>query len=159
MLTAADYRPPHWLRSPHVQSVLGSSPLRRRRGAQAIQGSGAISVEQLVDGGDGVRLHGLYSHVPGVEPRGLALLLHGWEGRSESSYMCRTVARLLAKGFATLRVNFHYKGNSHHLNEALFHSYRIVEVVHAAVDIARRLRAPSRPMVGEGYSLVGNFIL
>jgi hypothetical protein len=159
MLTAADYRPPHWLRSPHVQSVLGSSPLRRRRGAKAIQGSGAISVEHLVDGGDGVRLHGLYSHVPGVEPRGLALLLHGWEGSAESSYMRLTAARLLAKGFATFRLNFRDHGDSHHLNEALFHSNRIDEVVHAAADIARRFLAPGLPMVGAGYSLGGNFIL
>ena len=74
MLSATDYHPPRWLRSPHMQSVLGSSPLRRRRGAKALQASGAATSEHLVDGGDGVRLHGLYSRPPDVEPRGLALL-------------------------------------------------------------------------------------
>ena len=50
-VTASDYRPPRWLRSPHVQSVLGSSPLRRRRGAKALQDTGAVTSEHLIDGG------------------------------------------------------------------------------------------------------------
>ncbi|MEE7547862.1 alpha/beta hydrolase, partial [Xanthomonas sp. Kuri4-1] len=33
-MNAEDYQPPRWLRNPHVQSVLGSSALRRRRGEQ-----------------------------------------------------------------------------------------------------------------------------
>ena len=159
MLQASDYRPPFWLRSPHVQSVLGTSPLRRRRGARAIQASGAHTSEHLVDGGDGIRLHGLYSVVPGSEPRGLALLLHGWEGSAESSYMRLTAAQLLARGYAVFRLNFRDHGDTHHLNEALFHSNRIDEVVHAATDVARRFRRADMPMVAAGYSLGGNFAL
>ena len=53
MITAADYRPPRWLRNPHLQSVLGSSALRRRRGLRALLGSGAVTVEHIVDGGVG----------------------------------------------------------------------------------------------------------
>ncbi len=157
MIVESTYRPPFWLRSPHVQSVLGSSPLRRRRGALAIQRSGARTTEHEIDGGDGVRLHGLYSAMPGSEPRGLALLLHGWEGSAESSYMRLTAAQFLARGFAVFRLNFRDHGDTHHLNEALFHSNRIDEVVHAAGDIARRF-AP-RPLVAAGYSLGGNFAL
>ena len=156
-VVASDYRPPWWLRSPHVQSVLGSSPLRRRRGALAMQRSGARTTEHELDGGDGVRLHGLYSERPGTQPRGLALLLHGWEGSAESSYMRLTAAQLLARGFAVFRLNFRDHGDTHHLNEALFHSNRIDEVVHAAVDLARRF--PVRPLVAAGYSLGGNFAL
>lgn len=161
MLQAADYRPPRWLRSPHLQSVLGSSPLRRRRGAQAMQASGAVTTEHLLDAGDGVRLHGLHSVLPGRAPRGLALLLHGWEGSAESSYMRLTAARLLARGFEVFRLNFRDHGDSHHLNEALFHSNRIDEVVHAAGDVARRFLPADRrlPMVAAGYSLGGNFAL
>ena len=55
-----------------------------------------MTTEHIVDGGDGVRLHGLHSHLPGADRRGLALLLHGWEGSSESSYMRHTAAHLLA---------------------------------------------------------------
>ena len=130
-LHARDYRPPWWLRNGHVQTMLGSSPWRRRRGAQALAATGARTTHHVVDGGEGVRLHGLHSVVPGVEPRGLALLLHGWEGSAESSYMHQTAAQFLLRGFATFRLNFRDHGDSHHLNEALFHSNRIDEVVHA----------------------------
>lgn len=161
-LTAADYRPPWWLRNAHLQSMLASSPMRRNLGAREIAASGAITTAHIVDGGTGVRLHGLHSAVPGRESRGLALLLHGWEGSTESSYMRLTAATLLQRGFEVFRLNFRDHGDSHHLNEALFHSNRIDEVVQAALDIARRflpVDGGQRPLVAAGYSLGGNFAL
>ncbi len=157
MITATDYRPPRWLRNPHLQSVLGSSALRRRRAQRALAGSGAVTVEHIVDGGDGVRLQGFHSRLPGREPRGLALLLHGWEGSSESNYMRMTAAQLLARGYDVFRLNFRDHGDTHHLNEGLFHSNRLDEVVHAALDVSRRLAGG--PMQVAGYSLGGNFAL
>ena len=163
MLTADDYQPPRWLHSPHLQSVLGSGPWRRRRGAHAMAATGASTTAHIVDGGDGIRLQGLHS-VPadGGDARGLALLLHGWEGSVESSYMQLTAAQLLQRGFEVFRLNFRDHGDTHHLNEDVFHSNRIGEVVHAACDVARRF-APraggTLPMVAAGYSLGGNFAL
>jgi predicted alpha/beta-fold hydrolase len=157
MLTARDYRPPRSLRSPHLQSVLGSSALRRRRGREALVATGAITTPHIIDAGDGVRLQGLHTAMPGREPRALALLLHGWEGSAESSYMQLTAARLLAQGFEVFRLNFRDHGDTHHLNEGLFHSNRIDEVVQAAAEVSRRYA--TRPMVVAGYSLGGNFAL
>ena len=157
MLHPSDYRAPWWLRSPHAQTMLGSSPWRIRRGAQLLAATGAHTSAHILDGGDGVRLQGLYSVPRTGAPRGLALLLHGWEGSAESSYMRLTAAHFLQRGFATFRLNFRDHGDTHHLNEALFHSNRIDEVVHAACDIARRF--PHRPLVAAGYSLGGNFAL
>jgi hypothetical protein len=151
------FAPPPWLRSPHLQTVLGTSAWRRHRGAQALAATGAVTRPHLVDGGDGVRLLGLHSAVPGVRSRGLALLLHGWEGSAESSYMRLTAAQLLARGFEVFRLNFRDHGDTHHLNPDIFHSCRIDEVVHAALDVARRF--PARPLVAAGYSLGGNFAL
>ena len=88
------YRAPRWLRNPHAQSVLGSSPLRRRMASRALAATGAETRTHEVDGGDGVRLQGLLSTLPGRAPRGLALLLHGWEGSAESTYMRLSAARL-----------------------------------------------------------------
>ena len=153
------YHAPWWLRSPHLQTMLGSSPWRRRRGAELLAATGAVHSEHLVDGGEGVRLQGVHSVVPGVEPRGLALLLHGWEGSAESSYMRLTAAQFLRRGFAVFRLNFRDHGDSHHLNEALFHSNRIDEVVHAACDVSRKLLPAGLPLVAAGYSLGGNFAL
>ena len=157
MLTARDYRPPRSLRSPHLQSVLGSSAIRRRRGGLALAAAGAITTAEIVDAGDGVRLQVVHSTLPGREPRGLALLLHGWEGSAESSYMQFTAARLLARGFDVFRLNFRDHGDTHHLNEGLFHSNRIEEVVDAAAEVSRRYA--TRPMVVAGYSLGGTFAL
>ena len=149
-----------WLRSPHLQSLISTSPLRRARGALLLRRSGAVSKPYIVDGGDGVRLEGVHSRLPGVEPRGLALLLHGWEGSAESSYMRLTAAHLLGAGFEVFRLNFRDHGDTHHLNQALFHSNRIDEVINAAADVANRfLAGSSRPMVVAGYSLGGNFAL
>ena len=157
MLTAADYRPPRWLRNPHLQSLLGTSAMRRWRGQAAMAASGAVTTEHLVDGGPGVRLLGLHSVVSGIAPRGLVLLLHGWEGSADSSYMRLTAARLLEAGFEVFRLNFRDHGQTHHLNEAIFHSNRIDEVVNAALDVARMF--PRRPFLAAGYSLGANFAL
>lgn len=165
MISSSPYNPPRWLRSPHLQSLFATSPLRRARGAVLLRRSGAVSTPYIVDGGDGVRLEGVHSRLPGAAPRGLALLLHGWEGSAESSYMRLTAAHLLGAGFEVFRLNFRDHGDTHHLNQALFHSNRIDEVMNAATDVANRfldgsfLDGSPRPMVVAGYSLGGNFAL
>jgi uncharacterized protein len=151
------YLPPAWLRNAHVQSVLGSSPLRQRRGARELDALGVRSWLHEVDGGGGVRLHGVHTVRPGVGARGLAVLLHGWEGSAESGYMRLTAAALLRAGFEVFRLNFRDHGDTHHLNEAIFHSCRIDEVVHAVGEVARTVARG--PVHLAGYSLGGNFAL
>jgi len=152
-----DYRPPRWLRNPHLQSLLGSTTLRRAAGRRALRRLGAVTTEHLVEVEDGVRLQGFHSALPDADPRGLVLLLHGWEGSAESSYMSHTAAMLLARGFEVFRLNFRDHGDTHHLNPDLFHSCRLAEVVQAAAEVSRRF--PARPMAAAGYSLGGNFAL
>jgi len=156
-LRASDYLPPRWLRNGHLQSVLSSSRVRLRRGHELLLATGARTDEVLLDGGPDVRLQGWHSSIPGRAAKGMALLLHGWEGSAESSYMRMTAARMLAAGFDVLRLNFRDHGNTHHLNPGIFHSNRIDEVVQAAGDVARRW--PHLPLVAAGYSLGGNFVL
>ena len=151
------FDPPRWLRGPHLQSVLGSSPLRAIRARARLRACAAHHQDVVLEAGPGVRLHGVHSARPGLDPRGLVVLLHGWEGSVDSNYMRLTAARLLDAGFAVFRLNFRDHGDSHHLNEGLFHSNRIDEIVEAVRAIAARW--PQRPLFAAGYSLGGNFAL
>lgn len=157
-MRAAEFTPHRLLRNPHVQSVLASSGVRRwllRGGRAALE---ARSKELILDCGDGVRLQGFHS-TQDARPhaRGLVVLLHGWEGSVQSSYLLHTGARLLAEGWDVFRLNFRDHGDTHHLNAEMFHSCRLDEVVGALQEVARRF-AP-RPMAVAGFSLGGNFAL
>lgn len=153
-----DFRPPWPLTSGHIQTMLSSSGVRRQLLPHAAQTVREGAQETMVDGGDGVRLTGAYTAQKKLpQARGLAVLFHGWEGSVDSTYVLQTGSRLLAEGWDVFRLNFRDHGDSHPLNEALFHSCRIDEVVHALGDIARRW--PSRKLALAGFSLGGNFAL
>jgi len=158
MTKQALFRPPRWLRNPHLQSVLASSGMRRllfRRRRAAVE---MHATEHILECGNGVRLQGFHSRQNvRPRPRALAILLHGWEGSAQSSYILHTGARLLAEGCDVFRLNFRDHGATHHLNEELFHSCRIDEVVGAVRQIAATF--PERPLVIGGFSLGGNFAL
>ncbi|MEP6900042.1 MAG: alpha/beta fold hydrolase [Rhodanobacter sp.] len=154
----ADFHPPWPLRSGHIQTMLSSSGVRRMLLPHAAQTVLQDAEPMVVDGGGGVRLTGAYTvQTLRPEPRGLAVLFHGWEGSVDSTYVLQTGSRLLADGWDVFRLNFRDHGESHSLNEALFHSCRIDEVVHALGDIAQRW--PARPIALAGFSLGGNFAL
>lgn len=154
----ADFRPPWPLRSGHIQTMLSSSGVRRfllpRAARTVLEGAEPVTVS----GGEGVRLSGAYTAQKiRPQPRGLAVLFHGWEGSLDSTYVLQTGSRLLAEGWDVFRLNFRDHGDSFALNEALFHSCRIDEVVLALGDIAQRW--PARPIALAGFSLGGNFAL
>jgi predicted alpha/beta-fold hydrolase len=151
-----DFRPPPGLRNGHIQSLLASSFVRRRA---VLRRSGALRSAAEVwtlDGGDDIRLQGLYSPQPAAS-RGLAVLLHGWEGSVHSNYVLANGARLYDEGFDVFRLNFRDHGDTHHLNHEIFHSCRIDEVVHSLRDLQERLEAGRWFLAG--YSLGGNFSL
>jgi predicted alpha/beta-fold hydrolase len=157
-VVAADFRPPWWLKSPHVQSILASSALRRlvqRRHSRPLEHDAEWTT---LDCGDGVRLTGCHTAQRKLpRPRGLAVLFHGWEGSTRSTYLLQTGGRLLEEGWDVFRLNFRDHGGSHSLNRGIFHSCRIDEVVGAL----RALQSlyPVHPMTLTGFSLGGNFAL
>ena len=157
-LIASSFSPPPGLRNGHAQSVISSGPARARYAAKLLAESGAHHQSLTLDAGDGVRLQGVWSTPrDGAASGALALLLHGWEGSAESNYLRAAAARLLAEGHAVFRLNFRDHGDTHHLNEAIFHSGRIDEVVAASSALVERLGI-ERLLVG-GWSLGGNFAL
>ena len=153
-----DFRPPLWLRSPHLQSTLPSLPLRRRwilRRAAPLIGA---SRELVLDCGSGVRLLAL--HTPSAMPadmRRAVLLLHGWEGDANANYVLLLAQRLFERGFEVLRLNLRDHGGTQHLNRGLFHSCLLEEVVGAVRAVQAML--PRHALSLAGYSLGGNFLL
>ncbi len=150
------FRAPIGLQHRHVQSLLAGWPLRRllvrRRAAEMLR----IARPEILDCGDGIRLLGLYSAVQGPS-RGLAILLHGWEGSAEASYVLSVGARLHEAGFEVFRLNFRDHGETHALNRELFHSCRIDEVVQATRSAMGAHPAEKTFLIG--HSLGGNFAM
>jgi predicted alpha/beta-fold hydrolase len=150
------FKAPPGLRHRHVQSLLAGWPLRQswvRRRANALL---AASRDEIVECGAGVRLLGHYSPQVGAS-RGLAILLHGWEGSAAASYVVSVGGRLYNSGFDVFRLNFRDHGETFALNRELFHSCRIDEVVSAVRQITAAHPAPRRFLIG--HSLGGNFAL
>lgn len=147
--------PKGWLRNPHVQSVLASSGLRRFAFRDRISPLLASSKEELLDVGEAKLV--AYLNLPAQAPRALVVLIHGWEGSVHSTYMLCLGSWLLARGFAVYRLNLRDHGDTHHLNEGIFHSNRLNEVVQAVKQMGQRF--PNLPLVMGGYSLGGNFAL
>jgi predicted alpha/beta-fold hydrolase len=158
--SSPDFRPPAWIANRHLQSILPSLPFRRpaiaRRAAAVI----AASRPLVLDCGEGVRLLGWHAEPPpgrSSAPRGLAVLLHGWEGSSDSLYVLSLAQLLHERGHDVVRLNLRDHGGTHALNRELFHSCRLTEVVGAAA----RLQAlfPGHRLQLAGFSLGGNFCL
>jgi uncharacterized protein len=154
---AERYAPAFGLRHPSVQGTLASKrPVQRmwrRRGLDL----NACSTAHTLDCGDGVRLTGLHAQQPEGNSRGLVILIHGWEGSHDSSYLYSTAARLHVEGYNTFRLNLRDHAGTHALNEEMFHSARMAEVL-GAIAAIRRLDAQERFYV-IGFSLGGNFAL
>ncbi len=156
----AGFNPPAWLANAHLQSILPSLRLRRpwlmRRARELL----ACSQDQVLDCGDGVRLLGHHSSraSAGHEPaRDLVILLHGWEGCADSLYVLSLGSYLFARGCDVFRLNFRDHGPTHHLNQDIFHSCRLDEVV-GAVRAIQQQHVDQRVTLA-GFSLGGNFAL
>ena len=148
--------PPRLLRGPHLQSVLASSVLRRSRVRRHARRLLADAQPRIADCGDGVRL--LLKHNPPLYERGrVAILIHGWEGSADSTYLLAAATRLSEAGYHVWRVNLRDHGDTHHLNRELFHSCRLDEVIGAVRWV--RARFPEQALFLGGYSLGGNFAL
>jgi predicted alpha/beta-fold hydrolase len=154
------FRPARWLAGPHFQTILASMPWRAARVARRALPLIASSEELLLECGDGVKLQAFHSspakrgRAPGKR---LAIVLHGWEGSADSTYMLSLGQTLFEHGNEVVRLNLRDHGVTHHLNRELFHSCRLPEVVGAVKELA--LRFPGLPLVLAGFSLGGNFML
>lgn len=163
----SSFAPPLWLRNAHLQSTLHSMGWWRRRVVKRARALLAAAEHCIVAGGDGVRLSAWVSRQPSAainQPLNgqsndgpWVVILHGWLGSADSNYVLSLGALLFGRGYNVIRLNLRDHGDSHHLNEGLFHSCLLDEVTNAVR--ALQIRYAASPLSLIGFSLGGNFAL
>lgn len=87
----------------------------------------------------------------------LIMMIPGWLGNVESTYVLSGAHTLWQGGFNVVRINLRDHGDTAHLNSGLFHSALIDEVVALVKTLMSEF--PSAPAGLIGYSMGGNFAL
>ena len=147
------FTPPGWARNPHLQTIYGSLKLRAAGRNEMVE----ASREVIVDAGNGARLLGYRARQTQRPPKGMVILLHGWEGSSDSAYILSSGRYFFRRGFDVFRLNLRDHGRSHHLNRDLFHGALTEETFQAVRNISTLF--PDGPCFLIGFSLGGNFAL
>lgn len=153
------FTPPAGLRNAHLQSMLNSLGPRPWQVAKRSAQMTARSLPTLLNGLHGGKPVKLLAHFDQADRdnQRLAILLHGWEGSGESTYLLSAANHLYRQGFNILRLNLRDHGESFHLNDSTFNSTLSEEVAGAIGDFLAR--HPHRHRYLAGYSLGGNFAL
>ncbi len=147
------FTPPFPLRPAILQTMLASAKIRAPKHSKLRQ----YASEIILTVTDGIRLQGFLSPQPSGSKKGLAILFHGWEGSSNSTYIRCTGEALFRAGFDVFRLNFRDHGDTHHLNHDPFRSDLLDEVFDAIRQISVRYK--NQPVFLAGFSLGGNFAL
>lgn len=153
MIETRQLRTPFYLAHPLVQTAFAS--LKFRVSGKRLR---QHSSPRLLTTKEGVRLLGSLAAQTGRRPLGLVILIHGWEGGIESTYMLRTGEFLFREGYDVFRLNLRDHGETHHLNEMPFNGTLIEETYDAVQQIAVDY-GKAGPVFIMGFSLGGNFAL
>lgn len=111
--------------------------------------------ELIIETTEGSKLLAYISRHP--HSRGLMIILHGWEGSSSSAYVLAAASYFYDRKFSICRLNLRDHGNSHHLNEGLFHGALLQETFDAVNVLAQY--SENLPVYLLGFSLGANFAL
>jgi uncharacterized protein len=145
------FNPSTLIRNRHLQSILASSRLRTIGKNSLLEKTQEI----IITTPSGSRLLSFLSRK--AKPKGLIILIHGWEGSSSSAYIVAAGNFFYDLGFSICRLNLRDHGDSHHLNEGLFHGALIEETFDAISQLADL--ADDSPVYIIGFSLGANFAL
>ncbi|NNF98578.1 MAG: alpha/beta fold hydrolase [Desulfobacteraceae bacterium] len=147
------FSPLPFLKNKYLQTALSSSRVRTWR-PSALRTKSVLKILEL---DDGVRLSGAYTTQHQRPPKGVVILIHGWEGSMDSAYIQATGRTLYNNGYNVFRLNLRDHGDSHHLNDGLFFATRLPEACQAVSRIAEM--SAGLPVFLTGFSLGGNFAL
>lgn len=166
ILHRASFIPPLGLRNSHLQSILLSLSAWRVPVLRQSRALRAASQPVVLDCGEGVRLGGFVARTINTHTDDIAaqarespwvILLHGWLGDAESSYVLSLGAHLFARGYNVIRLNLRDHGGTEHLNAGLFHSCLLDEVIGAVRTLQQQYQITDLSLAG--FSLGGNFAL
>jgi predicted alpha/beta-fold hydrolase len=141
------------LRSARLQTILGSLRLRRYSRSRVLASGRHMELSTA----SGARLTGALSVDETGGHRALMILLHGWEGSINSTYLLSAADYFFNNGLDVFRLNLRDHGGSHNLNPGLFYATLLQETYEAILQAAR-LAGPA-PVFLCGFSLGGNFAL
>jgi len=151
------FKPAIGLSNQHVQSIISSTGPRKflenRRAAELLK----TAERHIIKTPQGVQLLGYLSKTNRNESKGLVIIIHGWEGCSESLYVLSNGQKLLDDGFDVFRLNMRDHGGTQSLNKDIFNSARLEEIVEAVKSICAQFGGAHNVLCG--YSLGGNFCL
>ncbi|MCG9876513.1 MAG: alpha/beta fold hydrolase [Leptospiraceae bacterium] len=88
--------------------------------------------------------------------KALVILLHGWEGSSQSSYILKTAYNLHDNGFDVFRLDFLDHGDTHSWNEQIFHG-NLLQEHFKAIEWISQTFAKFQKVHIIGFSLGGNY--
>ncbi|TNE76318.1 MAG: alpha/beta fold hydrolase [Gammaproteobacteria bacterium] len=153
------FSPPVGLRNAHLQSMLNSLGPRPWQVARRSAAMTARSQPLVLNGWHGDQPVKLLAHFDQVDRSNerLVILLHGWEGSAQSTYLLSAASHLYHQGFNILRINLRDHGESFHLNDSTFNSTLAEEVSSAIASFLEQ--RPHQERYLAGYSLGGNFAL
>ena len=146
------FMPPRGMANPHLQTVL-SSMGRKLWPARAHLSFHQASERQIVEV-QGVKLA---VDLNLRQQRPLIMIIPGWLGHSQSSYALAVGHTLYDAGFSVARFNLRDHGDTAHLNEGMFNSALIDEVVALTLEVSSRFGHGASGLLG--FSLGGNFAL
>lgn len=145
------FTPRFFIKNAHLQSILASAHILTPFHRVLLANSHDIIIETSHQS----KLLACVSQAP--RSRGLVVIIHGWEGSSSSAYVLAAGSFFYKLGFSVCRLNLRDHGESHHLNEGLFHGALLDETFDAVNHVA--MQTGDRPVYLLGFSLGANFCL
>ena len=147
------FQPSVLLKNPYIQSIFAS----KRLGGRIPDSIQSESQTIILDCNDGIKLSGIYTSQKLKISKGCVIIIHGWEGSSESRYAKGTTKFLFHHGYDIFRLNLRDHGETHHLNKGLFFITMFNEVFQAVLQISKLTNG--NPIYIVGYSLGANYAL
>lgn len=152
-MSSIQFTPPVFLKNKHLQTIYGSK--KKPTIGKMLQNEKPFKLDVITH--EPVSLTGRYSAQTESDSKGVVILLHGWLGCVDSSYMLARGEALFRSGYDVVRLNMRDHGDSLGLNDGLFHACLLEEVYLAIQQIAANFPEKSIHLIG--FSLGGSFAL